>query len=127
MRLIGPKGSDKYNPGDLELLLWISMLIGFLDLTDLGSLWRGTASSRGEEVCVGVSREQEGEREKKRESRFKKKREYCSVNSRRMRSGGVWKILPISMWKQKGSDRRGNSVMIDVVTSVIPPPPQLWT
>lgn len=34
--LIGPRGSDKYNPGDPELLLWISMLIGFqVDLTDL--------------------------------------------------------------------------------------------
>lgn len=53
--LIGPRGSDKYNPGDLELLLWISMLIGFqVDLTDLASFPpttathpnRGTASSQ---------------------------------------------------------------------------------
>ena len=75
MRLIGPKGCDEYNPGDLELLLWISMLIGFLDLTDLASLWRGTASSRGRGgLCGGKQRTREGEREKKRESGFKKKR-----------------------------------------------------
>jgi len=67
--LIGPGGSDKYSPGDLELLLWISMLIGFrLDLTELASPWRGTASSQGEGFCMGVSREREGEREEKRES-----------------------------------------------------------
>lgn len=30
--------------------------------------------------------------------------------------GGVWKILPISMWRQKGSDRRSNPVKIDMVT-----------
>lgn len=61
IRLIVPKGSDKYSPGDLELLLWISMLIGFrLDLTVLASPWRGTASSQGEGFCMGVSMEKEG-------------------------------------------------------------------
>lgn len=58
MCLIGPRGSDKYNPRDLQLLLWISMLIGFqLDLTDLASPWRGTASSQGEGVYMGVNRQ----------------------------------------------------------------------
>lgn len=58
MCLIGPRGSDKYNPRDLQLLLWISMLIGFqLDLTDLTSPRRGTASSQGEGVCMGASGE----------------------------------------------------------------------
>lgn len=52
MCLIGPRGSDKYNPRDLQLLLWISMLIGFqLDLTDLASPW--TASSQGVGVYTG--------------------------------------------------------------------------
>lgn len=45
------------------------MLIGFgLDLTELSSPWRGTASSQREGFYVGVSREKEGEREEKRGS-----------------------------------------------------------
>lgn len=33
---IGPRGSTKYCPGDVELILWISTLIGYrVDLTDL--------------------------------------------------------------------------------------------
>lgn len=37
------------------------MLIGFrLDLTDLASPWRGTASSQGEGFCIGVSRGKQG-------------------------------------------------------------------
>lgn len=59
--LIGPRGSDKYSPGDLELLLWISMLIGFrLDLTDLASPpGEGTASSQGQ-GCRGKRGKGEG-------------------------------------------------------------------
>lgn len=42
------------------------MLIGFrLDLTDLASPPRGTASSQGEGFCMGVSRERGGEGGKK--------------------------------------------------------------
>lgn len=68
--LIGPRGSDKYSSGDLELLLWISILIGFrLDLTDLASPRRGTASSQGQ-GCWGKHGK---EREEKRESGFKKR------------------------------------------------------
>lgn len=68
MCLIGPRGSDKYNPRDLQLLLWISMLIGFqLDLTDLTSPRRGTALSQGRGgVYGGKQRVKEGEiRERK--------------------------------------------------------------
>lgn len=95
------------------------MLIGFqVDLTDLASPRRGTASSQGEGFCTGVSRAKEGAREEKRESGLKKKRGggcfWVDVGGRG--SGGVWKILPISMWKQKGSDRRSNPVKIDMVT-----------
>lgn len=37
------------------------MLIGFqLDLTELAYPWRGTASSQGEGVCMGVSRKKRG-------------------------------------------------------------------
>lgn len=51
------------------------MLIGFrLDLTDLASPPRGTASSQGEGFCMGVSRERGGEGGKKRESGLKKGR-----------------------------------------------------
>lgn len=50
------------------------MLIGFqVDLTDLASPRRGTASSLGEGFCTGVSRAKEGVREEKRESGLKKK------------------------------------------------------
>lgn len=73
--LIGPRGSDKYSPGDLELLLWISMLIGFrLDLTELASPWRGTASSQGEGFCMGVSRGKEGEERREKGKQAKKKK-----------------------------------------------------
>lgn len=90
--LIGPKGSDKYNPGDLELLLWISMLIGLrLDLTDLASPRRGTASSQGEGFCMGVSREKEGEREEKRESGLKK---GCIGGA-----GLGWGVLMEEVWR----------------------------
>ena len=48
------------------------MLIGFrLDLTDLASPPRGTASSLGEGFCMGVSRETGGAGGKKRESGLK--------------------------------------------------------
>ena len=89
IRLIGPWGSDKYSPEDLELLLWISMLIGFrLDLTELASPWRGTASSQGEGFCMGVSSgKEEGEREEKRESGFKKKRRRRRSPYRRVERG----------------------------------------
>lgn len=51
------------------------MLIGFqVDLTDLASPWRGTASSQGEGFCTGVSRAKEGVRAGKRESGLKKKK-----------------------------------------------------
>lgn len=94
------------------------MLIGFqLDLTDLASPRRGTASSPGEGFCMGVSREKRrGEGGEKGKWVKKKGGAYCRVDGRGRRSGGVWKILPISMWKQKGSDRRGNPVMVDMVT-----------
>lgn len=49
------------------------MLIGFrLDLTDLASPPRGTASSLGEGFCMGVSREKGGEGGKKKGKRVKK-------------------------------------------------------
>lgn len=49
------------------------MLIGFrLDLTDLASPPRGTASSQGEGFCMGVSRERGGEGGKKKGKRVKK-------------------------------------------------------
>lgn len=51
------------------------MLIGFqVDLTDLASPRRGTASSQGEGFCVGVSRAKEGAREEKRGKWVKKKK-----------------------------------------------------
>lgn len=51
------------------------MLIGFrLDLSDLASPRRGTASSQGEGFCMGVSMEKEGEMEEKRESGLKRGR-----------------------------------------------------
>lgn len=59
------------------------MLIGFrLDLTDLASPRRGTASSQGEGFCMGVSRGKEGE---KRKGKRVKKGAYCRVHS----GGGV--------------------------------------
>lgn len=75
MCLIGPRGSDKYNPRDLQLLLWISMLIGFqLDLTDLTSPWRGTASSQGRGgVYGGKQRVKEGEIGERKQRGFKKR------------------------------------------------------
>lgn len=81
MCLIGPRGSDKYNPRDLQLLLWISMLIGFqLDLTDLASPW--TASSQG----VGVYTRQI-ERKKGKGGR-KGKKVYKGSNGR-----AVWRSM----------------------------------
>lgn len=47
---------------------------------------------------MGVSREKEGEREEKWESGLKKGA-YYRVGGGGRRSGGVWKILPISTWK----------------------------
>lgn len=71
---------------------------------------------------MGVSREKEGERGKRKEK----------VGLKRGRIAGwmgegwgmfdgeglekCWEILPISMWKKKGCDRRGNPVMINMVT-----------
>lgn len=119
--LIGPGGSDKYSPGDLELLLWISMLIGFrLDLTDPASPRRGTASSQGEGFCMGVSRGKEGGEAREKGKRVKKGRTAGWMvgegGSSWRRFGEVWKILPISMWKKKGSDSESNPVMINMVT-----------
>lgn len=71
--LIEPKGSDKYSPGNLELLLWISMLIGFgLDLTELASPWRGTASSQRVGFLRGGKQGKGRGGEEKRESGLKK-------------------------------------------------------
>lgn len=73
------------------------MLIGFrLDLTDLASPPRGTASSQGEGFCMGVSRERGGEGGKKRESGLKKGR--MADGGWRMAEGGgvmveVWRSV----------------------------------
>lgn len=79
--LIGPRGSDKYSPGDLELLLWISMLIGFqLDLTDLASPpERDSLEPVRGLVYLGVSRKRRG-REMKKMASGLKKGAYCLVD-----------------------------------------------
>lgn len=84
MCLIGPRGSDKYNPRDLQLLLWISMLIGFqLDLTDLTSPQRGTASSQGRGGVYGgkqrVKKGEIGERKQRGLNRSRRKEVWRSI------------------------------------------------
>lgn len=70
---------------------------------------------RGEGFCWGERGGEAGEKGKWVE-RVSGKGWGGGVSLEGRGCGGVWKILPISMWRQKGSDRRSNPVKIDMVT-----------
>lgn len=66
------------------------MLIGFqLDLTDLTSPRRGTASSQGEGFCMGVSREKRGGEGGEKGKRVKEKKGGGVVAGWMVKGGGL--------------------------------------